>query len=95
VVFVADSGGIAPAARHPIEGIERVGALLSRVSQFVPDAQVEMLLINGAVAARLTATSDFATAITFVIEDRRIARIYAMRNPHKLERLEAVAELRR
>jgi RNA polymerase sigma-70 factor (ECF subfamily) len=95
VVMIADSGGLAPAARHPVEGIERVVALLSRVSQVVPDAQVETLLINGAVAARLTAPGEFETAIGFVVEDGRIARIYAIRNPHKLERLEAVAELRR
>jgi hypothetical protein len=30
-----------------------------------------------------------------VVEDGRIARIYAIRNPHKLGRLEEVAELRR
>ena len=33
--------------------------------------------------------------ITFVVEDGRIARIYAILNPHKLGRLEKVAELRR
>jgi hypothetical protein len=30
-----------------------------------------------------------------VVEDGRITRIYAIRNPHKLGRLERVAELRR
>jgi RNA polymerase sigma-70 factor (ECF subfamily) len=35
------------------------------------------------------------TAITFVVEDGRITRMYAMRNPHELGRLDAVAELRR
>jgi hypothetical protein len=30
-----------------------------------------------------------------VVEDGRIARIYVIRNPHKLQRLEEVAELRR
>jgi RNA polymerase sigma-70 factor (ECF subfamily) len=33
--------------------------------------------------------------VSFVIEDGRITRIYAIRNPHKLERLSEVAELRR
>jgi hypothetical protein len=32
--------------------------------------------------------------VTFVVEDGRIARIYAINNPHKLERLEKVTELR-
>jgi RNA polymerase sigma-70 factor (ECF subfamily) len=30
-----------------------------------------------------------------VVADGRITRIYAMRNPHKLGRLDTVAELRR
>jgi RNA polymerase sigma-70 factor (ECF subfamily) len=33
--------------------------------------------------------------VTFVVEDGQIARTYAMRNPHKLGRLDEVAELRR
>jgi hypothetical protein len=35
--------------------------------------------------------------LTFVVEDGRIARIYGIRNPHKLGlgRLERVTELRR
>jgi hypothetical protein len=33
--------------------------------------------------------------VSFVIEDGRITQIYAIRNPHKLERLDRVAELRR
>jgi RNA polymerase sigma-70 factor (ECF subfamily) len=35
------------------------------------------------------------TAVSVVIEDGRITEIYAIRNPHKLERLGEVAELRR
>jgi RNA polymerase sigma-70 factor (ECF subfamily) len=95
VVLVADGGGLAPAVRRPVEGIERVAALLSRFSQVAPGAEVTTLLINGAVAARIDPAGEFNTAITFVVEDGRIARIYAIRNPHKLGRLEEVAELRR
>ena len=34
-------------------------------------------------------------AVTFVVEDGRIGRIYAIFNPNKLGRLGKVAELRR
>jgi RNA polymerase sigma-70 factor, ECF subfamily len=95
VVLVADGGGLAPAVRRPVEGIERVAALLSRFRQTAPDAEVSTLLINGAVAARIDPAGEFNTALTFVVEDGRIARIYVIRNPHKLGRLEEVAELRR
>jgi hypothetical protein len=95
VILVSDGGGLAPAARHPVEGMERVVAFLSRFSEFAPGAQVSTLLLNGALAARLDPAGDVTTAVTFVFEDGRIARIYAIRNPHKLGRLERVAELRR
>jgi hypothetical protein len=36
-----------------------------------------------------------ATAVSLVVEDGRITRIYAIRNPQKLGWLEKVAELRR
>jgi RNA polymerase sigma-70 factor (ECF subfamily) len=92
VVLVADGGGLAPAVRRPVEGMERVAAFLSR---FPHGAEVATLLINGAVAARVDPGGEFNTALTFVVEDGRIACIYVIRNPHKLGRLEKVAELRR
>jgi RNA polymerase sigma-70 factor (ECF subfamily) len=95
VVLVADGGGLAPAVRRPIEGMKRVAAFLSRFSQVAPGAEVATLLINGAVAARIDPAGEFNTALTFVVEDGRIARIYVIRNPHKLGRLDEVAELRR
>jgi RNA polymerase sigma-70 factor (ECF subfamily) len=95
VVLVADGGGVAPAARHPIKGSERVAAYLSRFSQFAPDAGMATLLLNGAVAARVDPAGELDTAVSFMFEGSRIARIYAMRNPHKLRWLEQVAELRR
>ena len=95
VVLVADGGGLAPAVRHPVEGRERVAALLSRFSQVAPGREIATLLLNGAVAARIDPAGEFNAVVTFVVEDGRIARIYAICNPHKLGRLEKVAELRR
>jgi len=95
VVLVADGGGLAPAVRQPVEGSRPVVALLARFAEFAPDAQIAMVLLNGAVAARIDPSGELDTAITFVVENGRIARIYAIRNPHKLERLDKVAQLRR
>jgi RNA polymerase sigma-70 factor (ECF subfamily) len=52
-------------------------------------------LVDGAVAARIDPGGDFDTAVAFVVEDGRITRVYAMRDPHELGRLDEVAELRR
>ena len=95
VVLVADGGGVVPAAQRPVSGPKTVARLLSRFSQVAPDAKVATLLLNGAVAVRIDPAGEFNTAVTFVVEDGRIARIFAIRNPHKLGRLEKVAELRR
>jgi len=95
VVVVADSGGLAPAARRPVVGRERVANALSRFASFAPRVEITTPLVNGSVAARIDPGGEFDTAITFVVEDGRITRLYAMRNPHKLGRLDEVAELGR
>jgi RNA polymerase sigma-70 factor (ECF subfamily) len=95
VVAVADGGGLAPAARRPLVGRQRVVSYLSRFSDFAPDVKIARLLVNGTVAARIDPGGELETAITFVVEDGRITRMYAMRNPHKLGRLDEVADLRR
>jgi RNA polymerase sigma-70 factor (ECF subfamily) len=95
VVAVADGGGLAPAAQRPIKGRRTVARLLSRFSQLVPDVEVATLPLNGAVAARIDLAGELNAAMTFAVEDGRIARIYAISNPDKLGRLEEVAELRR
>ena len=61
----------------------------------VPDVEITTPLVNGAVAVRVDPGGGFDTAITFIVEDGRISRMYAMRNPQKLGRLDEVAELRR
>jgi RNA polymerase sigma-70 factor, ECF subfamily len=95
VVVIADSGGLAPAARRPVVGRERVASALSRFAELAARVPITTPLVNGAVAARIDPGGEFDTAINFVVEDGRITRIYAMRNPHKLGRLDEVAELRR
>jgi RNA polymerase sigma-70 factor (ECF subfamily) len=95
VIAVADGGGLAPAARRPVAGRELVASLLSRFAELAPDVQIITPLVNGAVAARIDPGGEFDTAITFVVEEGLITRMYAIRNPHKLGRLDEPAELRR
>ncbi|MGY1774948.1 RNA polymerase sigma-70 factor [Geodermatophilus sp. SYSU D00804] len=95
VVAVADGGGLAPAVLRPIAGRERLARALSRFADLVPDVEITTPLVNGAVALRIDPGGEFDTAITVVVEDGRISRLYAMRNPHKLGRLDEPADLRR
>jgi RNA polymerase sigma-70 factor (ECF subfamily) len=95
VVVVADGGGLAPAARRPIAGRQLVASMLSRFAELGPRVEMTTPLINGAVGARIDPGGEFETAITFVVADGRITRMFVTRNPHKLGRLDTVAQLGR
>ncbi len=94
VVVVGDGGGLAKAVRRPIEGAERVAKLLSRFADVAPEAEVSTLDINGSAGIRI-GPGDLTTAVSILVEDGRISRIYAIRNPNKLGRLAAATDLRR
>ena len=93
VVLIADGGGLVPAARRPLVGAERVVAFLARVAD-LSDLVATTARFNGMPGARFE-VGGAVTAVSLVIEDDRITRIYAMRNPNKLGWLDEVAELRR
>jgi RNA polymerase sigma-70 factor (TIGR02957 family) len=93
VVLIADGGGLVPAARKPLIGAERVLAFLARVAD-LSDLVATTAWLNGMPGARFNVAGD-DTAVSLVIENDLITRIYAIRNPNKLARLEKVAELRR
>ena len=94
VVFQSDGGGVVPAVRHPVEGAEAVARLLAAFAKVAPGARIDTVWLNGAPAARIDFDGE-VTAVSLVIEDGRISRIYAMRNPHKLTRLRTEAQLSR
>jgi RNA polymerase sigma-70 factor, ECF subfamily len=95
VVLVADGGGEVAAFRRPVVGRDRVATLLSRFRTIAPDAVVGTVWLNGAPAVRIDLAGELDTAVTFVVADGRITRIYAIRNPHKLARLDEEATLSR
>ena len=95
VVLVADGGGEVAAVRRPVVGRDRVATLLSRFRTIAPGAVVANVWLNGAPAARINLDGELDTAVGVVVEDGRVARIYAVRNPHKLARLDEEATLSR
>jgi RNA polymerase sigma-70 factor (ECF subfamily) len=94
VVVVSDGGGLAAAALRPIRGAERVAGLLIRGLRSA-DFEANAVWLNGSPAIRLDLDGQVDTAVSLAVEDGRIARIYAIRNPHKLARLDGVAALTR
>jgi RNA polymerase sigma-70 factor (ECF subfamily) len=96
VVLVADGGGVVQAVVNPVIGAKRVANLLRPFHRLAPEAQILPVVLNGAVGARIVGTDDgYDTAISFVIEEGRISRIYAVRNPAKLGRIDVEAPISR
>ena len=96
VVLVADGGGVAQAVVNPVVGAKKVANLLRPFTRLAPGAEILPVLLNGASGARVVGTDDgYDTAISFVVEDGRISRIYAVRNPAKLGRIDVEATIRR
>jgi RNA polymerase sigma-70 factor (ECF subfamily) len=77
-------------------GAKKVANLLRPFSRLAPEAGILSVLLNGAVGARIVGTDDgYDTAISFVVDDGRISRIYAVRNPAKLGRIDVEATISR
>ncbi|MFD7940900.1 RNA polymerase sigma-70 factor [Streptomyces sp. NPDC048253] len=95
VVMIADGGGIAAAALAPVCGAARVAAVLARANQLVAGAcETTTVWLNGAPAGRIDIDGE-STAVSVVVENGLVTRVYLMRNPRKLTRLDEPAELAR
>lgn len=95
VLVVGDGGGLAPTIPKPVRGAEKLAPVMARFAEVAPNAKAFIVELNGAIAARIDPGGENDTAVSFVVEEGRITQIYAIRNPHKLQRLGQVAELRR
>ena len=94
VVVVADGGGVAAAALRPIVGAQRVAVFLLGAARSA-DFETRAVWLNGSPAARIDIGGQVDTAVSVAVENGRITRIYAVRNPHKLAGLDGVATLTR
>jgi RNA polymerase sigma-70 factor (ECF subfamily) len=94
VVVVADGGGLVAAARGPIQGAERVATFLIGAARSV-GFEAKAVWLNGSPAGRIDIGGEVNTAVSLAVENGRITRIFAIRNPHKLARLDGVTALTR
>jgi RNA polymerase sigma-70 factor (TIGR02957 family) len=94
VVLIADGGGLVAAAPVPIHGAERVAKLLARAHRMLTAFETKAVWLNGAPAARIEIAGQLA-AVSLVVENGRVAGIYAVANPRKLTRLDEPTELAR
>lgn len=96
VVFMADGGGKAPAATVPVVGRERVSKLLlglKNLEGWRRVVRMEFVMLNG-MPGNVTFTADgIQDVAAFDIRDGRIAAMYVVRNPEKLEAVKQRLEL--
>ena len=92
VVLIADGGGLAAAALVPVHGAELVARVLARASRSAFASTTVWL--NGAPAGRIEVAGEPA-AVSLVVQDGRVTRVYLIRNPRKLTRLDEPADLAR
>ncbi len=92
VVLVADGGGFTAAAPAPIHGAMAVATALTRVDREA--AGTTLVQLNGAPAVRIEIDGR-ESAVSLVVENGRVARVYAIANPWKLTRLDEPADLAR
>ncbi len=94
VVLIADGGGVVAAVLAPIHGAGPVARLLARANRVGGAVETTTLWLNGAPAGRIEVDGEPA-AVSLVVENGQVVRIYLIRNPRKLTRLDEAAELAR
>jgi RNA polymerase sigma-70 factor (TIGR02957 family) len=94
VVLVSDGGGVKKAALRPILGADKVARFLTGAGADVP-VTLEIAWVNGAPGIHILVAGQVDTVVSAVLEDGLIAGLYAVRNPEKLARLDAVVRLAR
>ena len=88
VVLLTDGGGIKKAALRPIEGADKVTRFLTAlVGAETGTIEAEILDVNGSSGALGLLAGELDVAISLRTEGGRVAEIYVVRNPEKLDRI--------
>ncbi|MFE0178426.1 RNA polymerase sigma factor SigJ [Streptomyces sp. NPDC059002] len=81
---LADGGGLADAAPHPIDGGEQIAHYMIAVTGAVAELTILERVVNGQPGLVIQQDGVTTAVIAFGIVDDRIARLWAVRNPEKL-----------
>ncbi|HEX3690310.1 MAG TPA: RNA polymerase sigma-70 factor [Solirubrobacteraceae bacterium] len=95
VVLIADGGGLARAIQAPIHGAAAVAKLLARADRAAVTLATSPVWLNGAPGVRVEFDGELGAAVSLVMDEGRVTRVYIMRNPHKLGHLDEPAQLAR
>jgi RNA polymerase sigma-70 factor (ECF subfamily) len=59
------------------------------------DFEARLVWLNGSPGVRIDVRDQFTGAVNFTVEEGRITGIYAISNPQKLARIDAIASISR
>ena len=94
-VLLADGGGFVQAVRQPVIGAVRIRNLSRNFPRLAGDGVFEPMLVNGAPGLRLVVDGKVDSVVGFAFDGGLISRIFTVRNPHKLSRVNAETALSR
>ena len=92
VVAVGDGGGLAPAARLPIQGAQRVAKSLLLVAR-TEGVTMHPMWVNGALAITIEHDGKLHAVTSVRVEGGRVTALYGVNNPEKLTRLDRETQL--
>jgi RNA polymerase sigma factor (sigma-70 family) len=81
---IADSGGLATASLHPIDGNERIARAYVEIASGAPDLVILERTVNGQPGLVAQLDGITVTVCAFDFSGDRIKHIWAVRNPEKL-----------
>ncbi len=90
-IAITDGGGRKTAALNPVMGADKVARFFIGLAAKSAghDLRVEPRIINGMVGALVYLDGELDNTLTLAVDGERIAAIYLVRNPDKLQRVPA------
>lgn len=89
VAAISDGGGKVHAAVEPVVGADKVvRGFIGVYQKFWSDLTTRRVLVNGSPGLALWRGDQIAVVVAFDFDGDRIARIYSVLNPEKLERIQ-------
>ncbi|MEU1816798.1 RNA polymerase sigma factor SigJ [Streptomyces roseifaciens] len=82
--MTADGGGLVGTVLRPIEGGARIAQYMIAIADKAPGLELLQRSVNGAPGLVARRAGVVMTVASFDVSDRRITRIWAIRNPQKL-----------
>lgn len=82
-ILISDGGGIVAAALRPLTGADMIVAFLAHNANQTVMPASRPIWLNGSLGVRIDLDGELNTAVSMLVEDGLITRIYAIRNPQK------------